>query len=432
MIKDLKLSKLKLKSVQIDEAFIDNKFVDEFITEIEIESSYFRHSVRGTMVFSEDLFALSIGKSPDTLKDTLLTFYFSDEAERDYTKRFIITNAIKIRSSSKNMWALSFIDYYGKILTSSEMTAKITKNGYSGKPIEIVEKCINDLIEKYDDCEIKFIRNRIPFINDNNVSISHRFVNDKTPIDNIKYLCDMYNIHIYQDNKCLYFIQNPTLQNIKVLTASDGTELYTETCRNNYYECKICDKIKQNSSIGTLDRVNYKISTNEIGKKHVYNMLDFSNFLSIVLLNNNLNDYKEFIDSDTTYTPSSVKTLSSLVYTNFCKYINTNTLIIYCRSNFEKVNVGSVVTVSIRSDDRLALEREKGDFKYNGKWLITSSTMKIIDDMIFYRLKLNRFDNPKDLDSKTDLISNGAVSKDTVNMEELKKKRDSILSEKRK
>lgn len=427
MIKDLKLSKVKSKAIKIDDTYIDDKYINDFIYDIEIESNYFRPNVNGCMTVCGDLFSLSIGRSPETLKDTKITIYIEDEGNEVFAKEFFVVSSVKAQvSPSKNTWVITLIDVYGKYLVSKEYTDRITKHGYTGKPLEIVEQAINDLIpNKYADCDIRFIRNKVYFIDDNNVSITHRFVNELSPIDNLLNLCDMYNIHMYQSNT-LYFIQNPTLQNANVLTANDGTSLYSEVCKNNLYECKVCDKIKQNNSIDNLDRVNYKISVNDIAKRHTYKLLNFNDFISILLLNNNIHDFKDYINEKYTYTPSSVSTLSSLVYENYKKYLKANTLTIYTRSTFDKVNVGDVVTVDLRSEDKFARDRAKGDVRYSGKWLITSTTMKVVNDMCFFRLRLNRFDNPQE-ERLTNVISNGDVKDDIKTIDEAKSKRNQIL-----
>ena len=432
MIKDLRLSKLKSKSVQIDNLFVEQKYVDDFITDIEIESNYFRFCVSGNITCNEELFTLSIGKTPETLKDTKITLYLEDDHGSLYVKSFFVTNAVRLsQSPSKNMWLITFIDVYGRYLASSEYTSKITKHGYSGKPLEIIKDVVTDLIDEYDDCKIEFKRNDIYFIKDNTCVVSHRFVKDKTPIDNIKSFCEIYNIHMFQDNNSLKFVQNPTMQDTKVLTASDGTSLYTEVCSNNYYECKICDKIRQSTAISNLDRVNYKISFNDGGKKQNYKYLNFSDFLPVVLLNSNVRDYRDFINADLTYYPSTSKTLSCLVYENYVKYLRANTLVVYTRSTFDMVNVGSVVSVDIRSDKSFAAERSGGDHKFSGNWLVTSSTIKIVDGMCFFRLRLNRFDNQKDPDTSVNAISNGEVSEKPESTEDAKLKREQILAKRR-
>lgn len=433
MIKDLRLSKIKSKSIQINDSFIEQRYVDEFVTDIEIESNYFRYCVNGNMTCNEELFMLSIGKSPEALKDVKITFYFEDEDNNLFAKSFYITNAVKlVISSSKNMWLVTFVDVYGKYLSSVEYTDRITSKGYTGKPLEIIKDVTDDLFDVYDDCEIKIVKNNLYFVNDNNATITHRFVKNKIPYENLKTFCEMYNIHIYQDSKALYFIQNPTLQNVNVLNASDGTSLYSETCVNDLYDCKICDKIKQSTSISNLDRVNYKISANDGGKKQNYKYLNFNDFLQIVLLNNNLEDFKNFVNSDLTYKQSSVSTIAGLVYDNYVKYLKANTLVIYSKASFSKTDVGTVVSVDIRSDKQFAVERSEGDHRFNGNWLITSSTIKLVGDTLFFRLKLNRFDNQKDIQADINIISSGESEIETRSKETSLSKRESILEKQRK
>lgn len=432
MIKDLKLSKIKSKAVKIDDTFIDDKYINDFIFDIEIESNYFRPSVNCCMTVSGDLFNLSIGRSPETLKDTKITLYFEDEANEIFSKEFYVVSSIKAQGTPyKDAWLITLIDVYGRLLISKEFTDRISTRGYTGKPIEIIEDVVNDLIpKKSEECDIKFIRNRVYFINDNNVTVTHRFVRDISPIDNILKFCSMYNIHIFQDNNTLYFIQNPTLQDIKVLTARDGTSLYSETCVNNLYECKICDKIKQNSSLNNLERVNYKLSVNDNAKKHEYKYLHFRDFISILLLNNNIHDFKDYINENYTYVPSSIGTISMLVHDNYLKYLKANTLAIYTRSTFDKVNTGTVITVDLRSEDTFAKDKSNGDVRYSGKWFITSSTIKIVDDMYFFRLRLNRFDNPT-TERLTNVISDGNVPNTEKTIEESISKKEKLLSEMR-
>lgn len=435
MINDLKLSKIKSKSISIDGVVIEEKYVNDFITDIEIEMNYFRPFVMASMTCNEELFTLSINKSPELIKDSKIIMILQDNNDVEFIKIFYVHKAVKKTiSSSLNMWEIILHDIYAKYLFSTSFSERITDKGYTGTPIEIIEKAMNDLIpSRYDACPIKFIRNNISFIDDNELMITHRFVKDKTPYENIKKFCSMYNIRFYQDNNSLTFIQNPTLVDMESSKATDGTPLYVEICNSKQYAFKICDKIRQPTSEETLKKVNYKLVLNEFGKKQTYKTLKFTDLMKILVINDNTKQYKDLIDENESYKPSNTKTLSSLVFSEFSKYLRTNTLIIYVRSTFEKANVGTLTSVELTSDKSLPQERAKGDIRWSGNWLITSSTIKIVGDVFFHRLILNRFDNPYENDGNNLISYNDEkTSENELTKDDIIQERNKILESARK
>lgn len=402
---------IKSKEIYIDEKKINLLAMNDYVEGIEIEVNYFRHYINAILICFEDLFTLSKAKHPSALNNSdTIRIIFTDNTGNTFDRRFTVikaTSTVDYNSKRSPQWTIELRDTYGYFLDDISETAFLTEAGFSGTPIEIVEKAIKTVTNDISDCfsespyndrklKIDVKRNNLDFVCDDNPTLDHRFVKDLTPFENIKKFADKYNIHIYQDFDTLHIIQNPTFENVKVSKCSDNTALFKEGADGRQYLLKICDKIKQESAIRTDDRANYKVSLNLGGKEQSFKELAFDQAVRVMELNSNSDE--DFHTKNTIEISSSEARVSTLMNSAFNKYMKANNLVIYTRTSLPYCVPGTCTTIDLQVNSEFLKTREKGDYRYSGNWLIRSTTLKILyNQNLISRMVLCRFDNPKDV-----------------------------------
>lgn len=393
-------TKIKMFDVYVNDVKLDYKVVNDFVIETEVEFNYFNMISRGFMRCAEELFTLSIKKHPSALTDDdSVKIIFQDNSGKIFERRYTILNCVKANCDYRDsvFWDINLVDVYGYALVSPNYNKYITQVGYKGTPIQIVKQAVDDLFmypknksKLYNDKQLNIVVSRNDLHFSDNPDIFHRFTKDNTPFENIQKLCREYNILIYQDCNNFYITQNPKISN---LTKPENV-VYRENAGSNYFH-KICDKIKQQSSISTDDRPNYKVSHNQGGKKQVIQELKFTDLLDLIELNHHESD--EFRNSNSIYYSSSTNSISTLLYDSYRKYLLANNLVIYVRSIIDNSMNGTITSTQLDVDSNIASRRAEGDFKYSGYWLIRSVTFKIVKGHLITRLALCRYDNQKDV-----------------------------------
>lgn len=461
-------SKIKHFEVYINSVKINDRIVNDFILSFEVELNYFKYYLGATLLCNEELFTLSTGKNPSELNDEdTIRFIFSDNNGDVFDRRFTVLNAKKLNKSDQTdseEWLFILIDIYGYCFVSDDFNKYVTQKGYSGTPLSIVEQSIKNLfqyiIEKskiYGDRQLKIVvkHNEIGFAD--LPHLEYRFPKDKNMnVAILSNFCTKYNILVYQDYDTMYIIQNPTVSDLE----KPNDFVYRENVGTRTYYHKICDRIKQESTISTNDRPNYKISLNEGGKKQSVHELKFDNLLSMIELNKH--DETDFKNTNTIYKSSTEETISALLYKEYKKYLCANNLIIYTRPVFKFSNVGTITNVQSDYISNNAVKRNEGDIKTSGYYLIRSTTLKIVDHHLIGRLILCRYDNPTDYNAETEVIGEQELTSSvytkpqsdiqemnelydeietdveklkrgikTKSKEELKRKKEALLNEKR-
>lgn len=404
------ISKVVSSEVYINDKRIDNKAVKDYIESLEIEVNYFRHSILCMFIANEELFTLSIGKSPNALseKDTI-RILFEDKSGSVFDRRFNIVKTTKTNTQTTNrsqQWTIQLEDIYGHTLNSANYTRFLTEKGFSGTPFEICQSALNSLFRYPNELSkvyneqilpLNAKRNILEFISDDNPVLDFRFSKDLTPIENILKLAEKYNIHIYQDFNTFYIIQNPSFENSEHYLNENGTSLFKELCNGKEYPYKICDKIKQENSLSIHERANYKISLNLGGKEQVLRELNFEDVIKVIDINNNSDEFKDMRSENPIEVSNSYTLLSSLMNESYKKYLKSNNIIIYTRPTLPYCIPGTLTTIDVTTKSEFASKRKQGDFRYSGVWLIRSTTLKILNNQFLIgRMVLCRFDNPAD------------------------------------
>lgn len=404
------ISRVVSTEIYINDKQIDKNAVADYIENIEIEVNYFRHSIIGVFTCFEDLFTMSIGKTPNALteKDTI-RIIFEDKSGSVFDRRFNILKTQKNTNQTTNrseQWNVIIEDIFGHTLNSSNFTRFITEYGFSGTPFEICQKAIITLFEYpykltnlYKDPKITLNakRNILDFVTDDNPTINYRFSKDLTPIENIMVLANKYNIHIYQNFDTFNIIQNPTFENSEHSEDVTETSLYKELCDGKKYPYKICDKIKQDSSLSLNDRANYRISLNLGGKEQVIRELNFEDVIKIIDINNNSDEFKNLRCENTLEVSSSYSLLSTLLNESYKKYLKSSNIIIYTRPTLPYCIPGTLTTIDLATKSEFLNTRKQGDYRFSGIWLIRSTTLKILNNQFLIgRMVLCRFDNQPD------------------------------------
>lgn len=399
------ITRIKSFEVYVNDKHLEKKMGYDYIEDIEIEANYFRHSIIASFLCFEELFTLTIGQSPSAVNDkTTVRLVITDHFGNVFDRRFVVLRAEReTRQNTKrsNLWRVYLEDLFGNALNSVNFTPYITEAGFNGTPLEIVTKVIETLFRlplevtaTLGDPKVEIIskRNEFEFINDDNPPLEHRFSKDLTPLENILKIARRYNVHLYQDFKSFYIIQNPTFENV----SKPETPEYVEMCSGKY-PLKICDKIRGTQTLGVNERSNYRVSLNLGGKKQVLKELNFSDMIKIVDLNGNGEEFKD-VRCDNVIEESSGYTLAStLLNTAFKKYITASNVVIYTRPKLDRVSPGSVTSISLGTDSEYKTKRQLGDYRFSGTWLIRSCTLKLIrQESLIGRLILCRFDNQAD------------------------------------
>lgn len=463
-------SKIRHFEVYANSVKINDRLVNDFILSFEVETNYFRYCLPAVLVCNEELFTLSIGKTPSELTDEdTMRFIFSDNNNELFDRRFVIHKTYKHNESTETdseEWNVILCDVYGYAFLTDNYNKYVTQKGYSGTPLKIVEDAINNLFlyineraKIYGDKKISIVvkHNEIEYLNDL-PHLEYRFTkNEVMGLAIIKHFCKKYNIHIYQDYNNLYIIQNPMVSDLE----KPDDFVYRENVGTRNYYHKICDKIKQKATIPTNERPNYRISLNEGGKKQSVQELKFENLLNLIELNKH--EKTDFKNSNVIYQSSTETTLSALLYSEYRKYLCANNLIIYTRPVFKFSNVGTITNVSSDYISNNAVRRNEGDSDTSGYYLIRSTTLKIVDHHLIGRVILCRYDNPSDYTSESEVIGESEIKENgkmeipksefkemnelydeietdveklkkgikTKSKEDLKRKKEALLNEKR-
>ena len=404
------ISRIASTEIYINGKAIDKKAVNEYVENLEIEVNYFRHSIIGVFVCDEEFFTLSIGKSPNALtEDDTIKIILEDKSGSKFDRRFNIVKTLKTQTQKTNktqQWNVYIEDTYGHALNSPNFTRFLTQAGFTGTPFEICQKALKTLFLKpteisilYGDKSLNYNikRNNLDFVSDDNPTLEYRFSKDLTPIENILKLANKYNIHLYQDFDTFHIIQNPTFENAEHIEDISKTSLFKELCDGKKYPYKICDKIKQQSSLSANDKANYKISLNLGGKKQVIKELNFNDIIKVIDINNNSDEYKDIRCENTIEVSNSYSLISSMLNDAFKKYLKASNMIIYTRPTLPYCIPGTLTTIDLATKSDFANTRMKGDYRFSGIWLIRSTTLKVLNNQFLIgRMVLCRFDNQTD------------------------------------
>lgn len=366
------------------------------------------------LTVNHQLIKHTIAKEIDFLNaDNIIRLVLVDEANFVFDHTFIPYSKERLKDQGDksgdtyDIVCISIYDYYLR-QTNPLTTAK----SYKGTPIAVFENLFKDCIKIVDGylrgCGVPTVNvtvesNKLSFLDDPE-EITFKCQQNVPCMVNLITLSSRYNISYYQDFLGYHIIENPVFSKLKPSTLKDGTALWRENAPSSY-PFKICDKIKRPYAPDMLDSADITISLNKQGKKQVTQKIETGDILKLVELNGNADEFRNLFETRA-YTESSGTTENMRIIRDYMhKYIQYNSLVIYCTSTLSECNPGTVTSVQINAVTGNLPDMMQGDYRYSGNWLIKNCTFKVVNQRFFIRLVLCRFDNPK----KEDYLSNNCA-----------------------
>lgn len=409
MFEELKHPNTKLTSMNV---YVNDKHVDQsytmtydFIESIEFSACFTSPCVNAQLMCKK-LFIDGVSYGINDIKNNTIRLILTDSNNNTFDKRFKVLDVKNVTNSRVNdstQCVLILMDLYGFVLFDQSATTSITKRQYKGSPFEIIKETFKDLFKLTDEIvksyneiplEIVYQDNDIDFC-DKVSEIEWNYSSSMSPIENLRVICEIYNIRIYQDLNKMYVIRNVKLSLLPKISASDGLPLFRENVGTIEYPYKITDKIRKPRSNNYFERPNFEITTFEDCKKPIRKVLLFEQFIDLILLNSNREEYSTVTQEKPIRTSSQTQTTDTIIYNNFLKFYNMNNLTIFTRPTFEACNNGTIVDTFILPNSEFTKEQIDGDDDMCGNWLVNSVTYKILSDLMVCRMCLCRYDNPR-------------------------------------
>lgn len=397
----------------------------EMIPSFEISSSFVEPFILCAFKAHSKFFESLGYKNPEndyknlSFKITLIDI----ETNKLISRRFYIYDFKKsvIQSNDGIFYTVLCCDVFGYEFFENTKKAneKLYNKVYNKKPLENVIEFLEDVIETINEKFSKLGDQKIKVQNDtekyglteipddlkNSVEASYfsdfKFVNE-SPIFNLREYVKKFNIKIFQDFEGFHVIQHPVFSRFSKLKNLLSDRI---TNKSKYY---IADFIVGKDNSNSLDRNNYKINYVS-GKDHKTVSLDENLLYSSVLLNNNPDDYKNFLSKECiNISGTSNRLLSSIYYDKIIGssgigLLNSKSVAVYLVGSIDEFKPGMLVETDF-SFNTSSLEKQlQGDKNLSGIWFVNNCTFRFLPPQnIFTRILLTRFDNPKDNTVKED------------------------------
>lgn len=408
------ITKSQTQPLQVDNQFINT---GEIIPSIDFTQSYVQPFILCAFKAHNSLFEKLGYKNPENnYKDLILEISLIENiTNKKISRKFFITELKKseVQSNDGIFYNVFCCDIHGfEFLEASKKSyAEIYNKIYDFSPVENVCEFLKDIIKcsKYpDDIKVENDTERyglseisedLKISTVQNEFNNFKFINE-APIFMLKEYCKKFNIKIYQDFEGFHVIQHPVLSRFDKFDS-----LLSDRIPNSsrYY---IADYIIGKDNSNLLDRNNYQISY-VVGKNKKVVKLNENTLYSCVLLNNNPEDYKNFLSEKyENISGTSNRLLSSIYYEKiFGKgigLINSKSICVYLSGGLE-FKPGMIVKTDFSYNTASAEKQTEGDKNLSGLWFVSNCTFNYrAPQNIITRLFLTRFDNPKDVSVKKD------------------------------
>lgn len=392
---------------------IGSEFINDMVQKVELNFGFFKFGIPCTIVLNQDLIRNSIGKDSDHLTaKNVIRIVFEDSYGFILDKVFVCTGTEMAKfqnDKSGEMVKLNLVDIYSYYL--NQKTPDLQVKSYKGSPLSIVEQILTDSIKTPDEIlrsynlktlDLYIENNTFSFLEDND-SLTWKHIQNRSALDDLTLLCSKYNITLFQDFKGIRVIENFNFHDLEDHRNEDDSELWCDKVPDRY-PYNIYDKKKMFKPIEINTIPKLKVSLNSQGKTQTLEDLDFNEILDIVDLNNNSREFANTFDTREVTEYSGTNGKKALVYDYSRLFIRYSNLAIYVSGPLEECNPGTKTSVRLNLPFRFTNDALKGDQRFSGNWFIGSSSFALINNHMFIRLGLCRFDSPK-IDTVSEVIS---------------------------
>lgn len=392
---------------------IGSEFINDMVQKVELNFGFFKFGVLGTIVLNQDLIRNSIGKDSDHLTaKNVIRIVFEDSYGFTLDKVFVCTGTEMAKfqnDKSGEMVKLNLLDIYSYYL--NQKTPDLQVKSYKGSPLSIVEQILTDSIKTPDEIlrsynlktlDLYIENNSFSFLEDND-SLTWKHIQNRSALDDLNLLCSKYNITLFHDFNGIRVIENFNFHDLEDHRNEDDSELWCDKVPDRYpYNIYDKKKMFKPIEINTIPRL--KVSLNSQGKNQTLEDLDFNEILDIIDLNNNSREFANTFDTREVTEYSGTNGKKALVYDYSRLFIRYSNLAIYVSGPLEECNPGTKTSVRLNLPFRYTNDALKGDQRFSGNWFIGSSSFALINNHMFIRLGLCRFDSPK-IDTVSEVIS---------------------------
>ena len=392
---------------------IGSEFINDMVQKVELNFGFFKFGILGTIVLNQDLIRNSIGKDSDHLTaKNVIRIVFEDSYGFILDKVFVCsgTEMAKFQNDkSGEMVKLNILDIYSYYL--NQKTPDLQVKSYKGSPLSVVEQILTDSIKTPDEIlrsynlktlDLYIENNTFSFLEDND-SLTWKHIQNRSALDDLNLLCSKYNITLFQDFNGIRVIENFDFHDLEDHRNEDDSELWCDKVPDRY-PYNIYDKKKMFKPIEINTIPKLKVSLNTQGKNQTLEDLDFNEILDIIDLNNNSREFANTFDTREVTEYSGTNGKKALVYDYSRLFIRYSNLAIYVSGPLEECNPGTKTSVRLNLPFRYTNDALKGDQRFSGNWFIGSSSFALINNHMFIRLGLCRFDSPK-IDTVSEVIS---------------------------
>lgn len=392
---------------------IGSEFINDLVQKVELNFGFFKFGILGTIVLNQDLIRNSIGKDSDHLTaKNVIRIVFEDSYGFILDKVFVCTGTEMAKfqnDKSGEMVKLNLLDIYSYYL--NQKTPDLQVKSYKGSPLSIVEQILTDSIKTPDEIlrsynlktlDLYIENNTFSFLEDND-SLTWKHIQNRSALDDLNLLCSKYNITLFQDFNGIRVIENFNFHDLEDHRNEDDSELWCDKVPDRY-PYNIYDKKKMFKPIEINTIPKLKVSLNSQGKNQTLEDLDFNEILDIIDLNNNSREFANTFDTREVTEYSGTNGKKALVYDYSRLFIRYSNLAIYVSGPLEECNPGTKTSVKLNLPFRYTNDALKGDQRFSGNWFIGSSSFALINNHMFIRLGLCRFDSPK-IDTVSEVIS---------------------------
>lgn len=391
---------------------IRSEFVNDMVQKFELNFKFFTFGIVGSLVVNQDLIRNSIGKDSDHLTaKNVIRVVFEDSYGFILDKVFVCTGTEMAKfqnDKSGEMVKLNLLDIYSYYL--NQKTPDLQVKSYKGSPLSVVEQILTDSIKTPDEIlrsynlktlDLYIENNTFSFLEDETLTWKH--TQNRSALDDLNLLCSKYNITLFQDFNGIRVIENFNFHDLEEHRNEDDSELWCDKVPDRY-PYSIFDKKKMFKPIEINSIPRLKVSLNSQGKNQTSEDLDFNEILDIIDLNNNSREFANTFDTREVTEYSGTNGKKALVYNYSRLFIRYSNLAIYVSGPLEECNPGTKTSVRLNLPFRYIDEAQRGDERFSGNWFIGSSSFALINNHMFIRLGLCRFDSPK-IDTVSEVIS---------------------------
>lgn len=391
---------------------IRSEFVNDWVQKFELNFKFFTFGIVGSLVVNQDLIRNSIGKDSDHLTaKNVIRVVFEDSYGFILDKVFVCTGSEMAKfqnDKSGEMVKLNLLDIYSYYL--NQKTPDLQVKSYKGSPLSVVEQILTDSIKTPDEIlrsynlktlDLYIENNTFSFLEEETLTWKH--IQNRSALDDLDLLCSKYNITVFQDFNGIRVIENFNFHDLEEHRNEDDSELWCDKVPDRY-PYNIYDKKKMFKPIEINSIPRLKVSLNSQGKNQTSEDLDFNEILDIIDLNNNSREFANTFDTREVTEYSGTNGKKALVYNYSRLFIRYSNLAIYVSGPLEECNPGTKTSVRLNLPFRYTNDALKGDQRFSGNWFIGSSSFALINNHMFIRLGLCRFDSPR-IDTVSEIVS---------------------------